>query len=190
MLKTSVSLLERLQKRPAAQDWQRLTDLYRPLIRRWLRHDPALRDEADDLVQEVLAVLVRELPRFERRREGSFRCWLRAITHHRLQAYWRSRRRRPQAAPHALLAQLADPHSELCRRWDEEHDRHVFRRLLELLEPEFEPATWRAFRGVVLDGRTAAEVAAELGTTVNAVLIAKARILKRLREEGRGLIDD
>src|SRR5205823_9698156 len=40
-----------------------------------------------------------------------------------------------------ILDQLADPGSALSRIWDEEHDRHVLHRLLELIEPEFEPAT-------------------------------------------------
>jgi hypothetical protein len=32
-------------------------------------------------------------------------------------------------------------------------------------------------------------VAAELGTTVNAVFLAKSRVLRRLRQEAQGLVD-
>ena len=67
--------------------------------------------------------------------------------------------------------------------------RHVARRLLELLEPEFTPPTWRAFQRQALDGATAARTAEELGLTVNAVLIAKSRVLQRLRAEAAGLLD-
>src|SRR5206468_872600 len=62
-------------------------------------------------------------------------------------------------------------------------------RLLEVAEPEFAPSTWQAFQRLAVDGRPAAEVAAELGTTVNAVLLAKSRVLRRLRQEARGLVD-
>src|SRR5205814_8835149 len=72
---TPVSLLDRLQRQPDAQSWERLVQLYEPFIRRWLR-DPALGPDADDLPQEVLAVLVRDLPAFRRQRSGSFRAWL------------------------------------------------------------------------------------------------------------------
>ena len=41
----------------------------------------------------------------------------------------------------------------------------------------------------VQDGQPAAEVAEELGISVNAVLIAKSRVLKRLREKAAGLVD-
>ncbi len=86
-------------------------------------------------------------------------------------------------------AQLADPNSALCRSWDEEHDRHVTKTLLASIRLEFQPATWRAFERQVQDGQTASEVAEELGLTVNAVLIAKSRVLKRLREKAAGLVD-
>ncbi len=70
---TSISLLDRLKAaRPDASDWHRLQGIYMPLIQRWLGRVPGLGDEAGDLAQEVFIVVVRELPRFERLREGSF----------------------------------------------------------------------------------------------------------------------
>ena len=191
-MQTSVSLLERLRTQPDEPAWRRLHDLYRPLIRHWLLRDPTLRDEAEDLVQEVLAVVVRELPHFQRERTGSFRCWLRTITWNRWQAFRQSRARRPQLlasdSNFSLLAQLEDPHSALSHQWDEEHDRHVVHKLVELIEPQFELVTLQAFRRVVFDGAKAADVAKELGVSINAVLLAKSRVLKRLREEGEELI--
>src|SRR5688572_12396693 len=78
---TSLSLLDRLKNAGEdASDWRRLQDLYLPLIRLWLSRVPGVRDEADDLAQEVLVVLVRELPSFERQRDGAFRAWLRKVT--------------------------------------------------------------------------------------------------------------
>ncbi len=63
MSKTSVSLLERLKtSRPDQADWLRLYEIYLPLIRRWIGRVPGLADEAADLSQEVLLVLVREIP--------------------------------------------------------------------------------------------------------------------------------
>ena len=51
------------------------------------------------------------------------------------------------------------------------------------------PVAWRAFQRVALDGESATEVARELGVSVNAVFIAKSRVLARLREEVAGLVD-
>jgi RNA polymerase sigma-70 factor (ECF subfamily) len=191
---TPISLLERLRLRPDSASWRRLVDLYTPLIRTWLRRHALQDPDADDLTQEVLGVLVRELPNFRHDlRRGAFRRWLRTVTVNRLRVFWRSQRGHPLAGHSAdlghVLDQLADPDSGLSRLWEREHDLHVARRLLELLEPEFEPATWRAFRLLVLEGRPTAEVAAELGLSPNAVRIAKSRVLRRFRQEADGLID-
>jgi RNA polymerase sigma-70 factor (ECF subfamily) len=194
MSETSLSLLERLRSQPDDGAWRRLVDLYTPLIHGWLRRHSVPPQDADDLAQDVLAVLIRELPRFEHDgRPGAFRCWLRTVTVHRVRDFWRRGQARPVATGASdflkVLDQLEDANSPLSRQWDLEHDRVVARRLLDLLEPHFEPNTWRAFHRVVLDGVKASVAAAELGLSVNAVLLAKSRILRRLRQEMRGLTD-
>ena len=194
MPETPVTLLERLRLRPDAASWQRLVDLYSPLVRDWLRRYAIQSPDRDDLTQDVLSVLVRKLPDFRHDlRRGAFRRWLRNITLNELRGFWRTQRARPLAGGgteiEEALRQLEDPESDLSRLWDREHDEHVARRLLELIEPEFEPVTWRAFRLLVLEGRRTAEAAAELGLSANAVRIAKFRVLRRLRQESEGLID-
>jgi RNA polymerase sigma-70 factor (ECF subfamily) len=164
-------------------------DVYRPYLESWIKRDPDLRNDVEDLVQETLAAVVQDLPDFHRERTGSFRCWLRTIVVHRIQNLRRHRRRHGGTLTVTLLGQLADPNSELSQHWDREHDAHVVNRLLDFISPNFTPQTWRAFRLVTLEGRKPADVAQELGLSVNAVLLAKSRILQRLREEGAGLLD-
>ena len=192
---TSISLLQRLHAPSDETAWQRLLDLYQPLIQHWLRRSGLQSADVDDLVQDVLGVVVRKLPEFQHdERRGSFRAWLRAITVNRVRDFWRKQGARALATGNSeclqALDQLEDPHSHLSHLWDQEHDRHVLRRLTELIEPEFKPSTWQAFRRHVMEGQAADQVAAELGLSVNAVLIAKSRVLQRLREESQGLIED
>jgi RNA polymerase sigma-70 factor (ECF subfamily) len=194
MFQTSASLLERLAHPSDEQAWQRLVDLYTPLLRGWLSRQDLQPADADDLVQEVVAVVVRELPHFEHNhRPGAFRSWLRAILTNRLRAFWKARQHQPLAIGssefQATVEQLADDGSGLSRLWDDEHNRHVVRQLLEQIRGQVAPNTWSAFCKVALEGKTEESVAAELGLSVNAVFIAKSRVLNRLRQEGRGLID-
>jgi RNA polymerase sigma-70 factor (ECF subfamily) len=190
---TPISLLERLRLRPDADSWQRLVDLYAPLVAGWLRGLGVQPADADDLTQEVLGTLVRELPRFHHNlRAGAFRRWLRGIVVNRLRAFRRARQPIPAGGDPSLelaLDRLEEPGSDLNRHWEEEHDRHVVCRLLELIEPEFEPATWRAFRMVVLEGKATRETATALALSPNAVRIAKSRVLARFRQEIDGLIE-
>jgi RNA polymerase sigma-70 factor (ECF subfamily) len=194
MSETSASLLDRLQASPDEDAWRRLVEIYTPLVRGCLHRNAQLQPgDVDDLVQEVLAVVVRRVPEFRRERTGSFRAWLRQITVNCLRDYWKARRAKPVASGGSeflhMLDQLEDPGSGLSKLWDEEHDRHVTKHLLELIRPGFEPRTWRAFERVVLEGGSPDDVARELGVTANVVYIARSRVLTRLREVGKGLID-
>lgn len=194
MAETSATLLQRLNDRSDSVAWRRLVELYTPLIHAWLRRQGVSDDDAEDLTQEVLGIVVREVSRFQHNgRVGAFRTWLRTITINCLRQSWRSRRHQSQTTHppdlDSALDQLEDPASDLSRRWDREHDEFVLHRLLELIEPEFRPATWQAFRRQVIDGESAETVAAELGLTVNAVLIAKSRVLSHLRRNAEGLVD-
>jgi RNA polymerase sigma-70 factor (ECF subfamily) len=194
MSETSLSLLDRLRLRPDGESWRRLVDLYTPLIQGWLRRHEVATADADDLTQEVMTVVVCELPQFKHNQQrGAFRNWLKTITVNRLRVLWRSRQSRPVASGGSdflkMLDELEDPQSGMSRLWDQQHDQYVARRLMELVEPQFEPNTWQAFRRVAIDGVKAAQVAAELNLSVNAVLLAKSRVLNRLRQEMAGLTD-
>lgn len=186
---TPLSLLERLRTEPDEPSWVRLANLYAPLIRQWLGRSGVSYDDAEDLTQEIMIVLVRDVPGFDHSgRQGAFRCWLRIIVEHRVRDYWRRQRRNGTTlGPEHDLEDVEDRTDALARLWDQEHDTLVLRRLMELIEPEFAPATWHAFRRQVLDGQSAGEAATELGVTANAVLIAKSRVLRRLRQEAQGL---
>jgi RNA polymerase sigma factor (sigma-70 family) len=194
MAETSATLLQRLNDRSDSVAWQRLVDLYTPLIDRWLRRQGVSAEDAEDVTQDVLGIVVRDLARFRHNgRAGAFRAWLRTITTNRLRHSWRSHRLGHQTTSSpdfgATLDQLEDPASDLSRCWDREHDEFVLHRLLDLIEADFQPATWRAFRLQVFDGASAQRAAAELGMTVNAVLIAKSRVLSHLRRNAEGLVD-
>ena len=194
MGQTSYSLLERLRTEPDDAAWRRLVDLYTPLIQGWLRRQFVQIHDAEDLTQDVLRVVVRELKGFQHnQRPGAFRTWLRAITVNRLRGHWRSRRGKVEAAADSAvekqLAELEDPRSRLSQLWNEEHDRHVMARLLQTIACEFNTSSWRAFEEHALGGKPASAVAAALGVSVNVVLLAKSRILRRLRQEAQGLLD-
>jgi RNA polymerase sigma-70 factor (ECF subfamily) len=171
-----------------------LEQLYAPLIRTWLRRYNVQDSDAADLVQEVLLAVSTDLNKFEHpEKPGAFRGWLKAILINRLRKFWRDRDRGPQAGGDsdidARLTQLGDPASELSQVWNREHNQYVLKQLLALAEPNFAPSTWQAFRRVALDGAKADVVAQELGISLNAVFIAKARVLKRLRQDAEGLVE-
>lgn len=190
---TSATLLARLRDARDADAWGRLNDLYSPLIRSWAARLGVRGSDAEDLTQDVLAVVVRRFPEFVHpERPGAFRGWLRAIAANCAREAWRAKKVAPRAPGGtdfgSYLARLEDPADDLSREWDRQHDVYVTRRLLERIKPDFEPKTWELFQQFVLGGQPADQVAAACGTTPNAVYIAKSRVLARLRDEAGGLL--
>src|SRR6266700_634635 len=178
MADTSISLLDRLGNGGDSESWNRLVALYTPVLHAWLRrYDVLSAADVDDLVQDVLLTLPKEMPRFRPSHErGAFRAWLRTILVNRLRHFWRSRQHRPMAIGGSDFAdqldQLSDGQSRISHLWDREHDRQVMQRLFALVEPRFAPDTWQAFRRQMVDGATADAVALELHMPLHSVYAA------------------
>jgi RNA polymerase sigma-70 factor, ECF subfamily len=183
---TPVSLLERVRSPGEQQAWGRFVEMYTPLLYYWACRMGLQESDAADLVQEVFAILVAKLPEFVYDRKKSFRGWLRTILHNK----WRDQQRRaaPPMQPGSKLADQASP-EETETFWEIEYREQLVGRALELMQSEFQPTTWRACWEVVVSGRPVAEVARELGITVDSVYAAKSRVLRRLRKELEGLLD-
>jgi RNA polymerase sigma-70 factor (ECF subfamily) len=186
MFTTPVSLLERLRQPDPRDAWDRLIQLYTPLLWQWTRRMGLQEADAADLLQEFFALLLRKLPQFSYDEHKSFRNWLRTV----LRNCYRSLRRRRQVPVTGgeTLAEWpdVDPAEVFA---EEEYRSFVTQRALELMQADFEPATWQAFWQCTVLGRAQADVAAELGKTVGAVRAASFRVLSRLRQELKGMLD-
>ena len=189
---TPLSLLERARSHDA-QAWQRLVELYRPLVLFWCKRGGVDTSDAEDVAQEVFVAVSAALGRFRRDRPGdTFRGWLRVITRNEVLQLLRRRRGKAQAeggsdAWHDLQA-IADP----LPGPDEEELREIDQInlcALDLVRGEFKEQTWQMFWMTVVEDRDPAMVAQELNTTVNNVRQAKSRVLRRLREEVGDLLD-
>jgi RNA polymerase sigma factor (sigma-70 family) len=191
---TSLSLIDKARANSGDRAWERFVDIYSPLLHNWLSRLDIQAGDADDLVQEVMIVISRELPGFEHNgRTGAFRKWIRTILVNRVRNHWRVRDYEPAPSGGsswtARIEQLADDRSDASREWDLEHDRHVMARLLAHVRTQFETQTWEAFHRQVVEGIRADVVAAELGVSLNSIYVARSRVLSALRREAQGLID-
>jgi RNA polymerase sigma-70 factor (ECF subfamily) len=188
MQTTPVSLLERL-RRPADPDaWPRFVALYTPLLYEWARRLGLQQSDAADLVQDVFLALWQSLPEFTYDRDGSFRAWLRTIVLNKWRDRLRRRGDRPLHTDESVLAELATGDGALVVE-EAEYRTYLVGRAAELIRADFQPTTWKAFWGCAVEGRPVAEVAGELGLAPNAVYQAKFRVLQRLREELKGVLD-
>jgi RNA polymerase sigma-70 factor (ECF subfamily) len=181
---TLPSLLERLRQPVDQEAWERFVHLYTPLLCRWARKVGAPAPEVGDVVQDVFAVLVHKLPEFRYDPSQRFRGWLWTITVNKW--YERCRKQQPELQADLAETVVADGTEAIG---EEEYRQYLMRRAFQIMEKEFQPATWKAFWESAIEERPGAEVAAELGMTIDAVYAAKSRVLRRLREELAGLLD-
>jgi RNA polymerase sigma-70 factor (ECF subfamily) len=152
----------------------------------WGRRSGLQEADVADLSQEVFALLHQKLPDFQYDASKSFRNWLRTVTLNKLREL-RRRRGVPLLGNDALLANVAEPDSG-DESWDQEHNRYLAARALQLMQTDFDRSTWQACWETVVANRSPAEVARELGLSTGAVYAAKSRILRRLRKELEGLL--
>jgi RNA polymerase sigma-70 factor, ECF subfamily len=182
---SSPSLLLRVQANQAGA-WERLVDLYAPLIYHWCKRARLTPEDAADVFQEVFRSLAEHIAGFRRDRAGdTFRGWLRTITRNKILDPFRRAGQAPAAggtdAQLRLLA-IPDPLPE-----DDPSDQQVLHKqlhtTLETIRGAFEPRTWQAFWLVQMEGRDTSDVGQELGLTTAAVRKARLRVLQRLRLE-------
>lgn len=185
MYTTSQTLLGRMKQGRNEADWRRFVDLYTPLLYFWANRNGLQDSDAADLVQEVLSLLVKKLPEFDYDPQKSFRGWLRTVTLNRLRTLRRRRMEHPQSE--AAGQRHEEPVAYDEGFWEVDYHQHLAARALEIMRDSFETNTWKACWELVVSGRTAAEVGADLGLSEGAVYVAKSRVLKRLREELDGL---
>lgn len=199
---TSRSLLNEARLADA-EAWEKLVRLYAPLVASWCRRWNVPQQDIVDVLQEVFTAVAAHLSQFRKDRPGdTFRGWLMVIARHKAIDYFHSRRRQPLAAggteASMRLQEILDP----AARSSEESNainhvavdddlifNDVLLRALESIRPEFHERTWQAFWKVVVEGRAASDVAADLAMKPGAVRVYKSRVLLRLRHELGDLSD-
>ncbi|NOY42554.1 MAG: sigma-70 family RNA polymerase sigma factor [Planctomycetes bacterium] len=194
---TSGTLIRRWQGQES-EAWERLTYLYFPLIYDWCRRKGLAPEDSRDVSQNVFMSIAKCTMRFQHR-EGvnSFRGWLWGVTNNHVKYYLRQQVGQPQATGGssavrrlADIAKVSETIDDAAEQADARNcEGGVLKRALELMRKDFEEPTWRAFWNTAVEGRPAADVAADLKISTNAVYLAKSRVLRRLREEFEGLIE-
>lgn len=185
MQETRVSLIHRVRDRADAAAWGEFVSIYQPLLTAYLRKRGVREHDAADVVQDVLARLVPALAEFEfDARRGRFRTWLWRVTHNALVDWARRRATRDRAERDwADQQEAAAADHAVSEDWDQMYRRRILEVALERVRAQSLPETWSCFEGRILEGRPAAEIAADLQVSVNAVYVNASRVLARVREE-------
>lgn len=184
---TPASLLEQLRRPNDRRAWDRFVELYTPFLVRCVGPLGLQESDRADLLQDVFLTLYGTLPEFKYDGTRSFRAWLRTILLNHWRDALRKQKHRPRSGPDDMLDRQPAP-DDIAEFDEREYRQHLVNRALQLMRADFQPATWQACWETTVQGRPAAEVAQQLGITVDAVYAATYRVLRRLRQELEGLL--
>ena len=169
---TNQSLLRRVKNRSDAASWREFFDLYQPVLVRYARMRGLSRADADDVAQECLRVLTREMPRFDySHSRGRFKGFLWTLANNAIGQMFR--KRRPRVARSAEVAGLKERPEKSRADWDRLWHREHLKYCLARVEARFTPQTVAAFKLYALQECPVAEVSRRLGLTPNQVYLAK-----------------
>lgn len=164
-----------------AAEWTRFVELYTPVIRVFIStYGDLSEDDTDDAVQDIFVRLVDVLRTATYRPEkGHFRAYLRTMVRRLLidlhrRALVRGSGNTISAEDMELLAETPD--AATCVDMRLQASRHVAAVEHVLSRTMLDSGTVAAYRAYALDGEPAAEVAARLGLTLNALRQIKYRV--------------
>lgn len=182
---THMSLLYGLKEHSDTAVWSRFVELYAPLVFGYFRRRMLQDADAADLTQEVLQVVARRVEVFEHNgAKGAFRSWLFTICRYKLRQFVDRQAKQPKSGGESTvdLIQALPAREDDQSRWDQEHEQRLFEWAGEKVRQAVDEATWQAFWMTAVEGRSAADVAQDLGKSTGAIYVAKGRVIARLRE--------
>ena len=194
---TRYSLLSRLQNWDDQESWKSFFDTYWRLIYSIALKSGLTEAEAQDVVQETIICVAKDINKFKRDRKlGSFKGWLRNLTRWRIADQLRKRK------PNALgedaasnggtsmvdLADIPDPaNAGLDDLWEAEWQSNLMEAALERVRRRVKEEHYQMFDLNVVRQWPANKVARVLEVNIAQVYLAKHRILALLKREVRML---
>jgi RNA polymerase sigma-70 factor (ECF subfamily) len=190
--RTSVTLLARLGgPAPDAPAWSEFLRRYGPQVLGWCRHWRLQDADAEDIAQDVLLRVSKQMKTFRYDPAKSFRGWLKTVTR-AAWCDWLDDRRRTIAQGSGDTAtrdslESTAARDDLVNRLEAEFDRELLDTATIQVRNRVDPKTWEAFRLTAIDGMSGSEAAEQLGMKVASVYVAKGRIQKMLQDEIKSL---
>ena len=171
--------------------WKQFYDQYAPVIAGYARQRGADAQQADEVVQNVIAGFFEASPRFVYNPErGRFRGYLRTCATHALNRL-RTRLAHSTIPVEEIEHAAPDDSDEL---WDKLWQQQILRRAIDLAREHYRKKgslkTFLAFEMNVLKDVPAAQCAAELEMSVASIHQAKTRVTQVLKEFRSTLTDE
>jgi RNA polymerase sigma-70 factor (ECF subfamily) len=197
LIPTRTTLIQRLKNWEDQSSWQDFFDTYWKLIYGVARKGGLTATEAQDVVQETMISVARQMPTFKYDRAiGSFKAWLLNTTRWRI--IDQLRKRGPAAARHLAedevtprtptTEELVDPTSrKLDDLWNAEWEKNLLDAAIAKVKRRLDPQRYQIFDFYVNKEWPPEKVAKAFGISVDLVYLAKHRVTEMIKAEVKRL---
>lgn len=181
VLKTRLSLIERVRDPDNTIAWREFVTLYTPIIFGFLTKRGLSVTDAEDVTQEVFRSLAQALPSFELDKSiGSFRNWLFTITRSKMNTHLKKSQK-----VDIPIAEI--PEEGETKDWDHFYYKEVFLKACELARLHIDDQSWQVFWRTAVEDESPKVVGEELGLSLDNVYQKKSRVTARVKEAIRGI---
>jgi RNA polymerase sigma-70 factor (ECF subfamily) len=190
---TRRSLLTRLKSWDDQESWRDFFDSYWRLIYAVARKAGLGESDAEDVVQETVASVARQMPNFKYDPgQGSFKSWLLLITRRRIADHLRKEYRRPaistppdtESGGTAVVERIADPAGDgFDAIWEAEWREALWLAAVKRAKRRVDPGHFQIFDCHFRKEWPAKEVARAFGVSENQVYLVKHRVSRLIEEE-------
>lgn len=186
---TNPHVLARVRNLRDEVSWRDFAEIYEPLIYRYARLRGLIHEDAREIVQECMALLVQQMPGYEYSPEkGRFKAWLRRITNNKINDMFK--RRRPRLGTPEDFENIRNRELPGDDLWEEQWQRKHLRYFLKQILNEVSEKNRQAFELHVVSGWSVEQVSEMLDISADQVYAAKSRITQRLRKKFQDLLGE
>ncbi len=191
MPETRHSLIALIQDPANREAWEEFSLVYRPVVYRLARARGLQDADADDLAQQVLVSIAQAIPDWRRQPNARFRHWLSRIARNAIvNALTRGRAGRGVGGSdfNHVVRSVPQP-CDLESQIEYEYQRQIYRRAAQIVRDAVNEDTWLAFLHTVVEGESTEAVARRLGKSIGNVHAARSRMMRRLQNVVRELME-
>jgi RNA polymerase sigma-70 factor (ECF subfamily) len=180
---TRKSLLMRASDPDDHKAFEEFTYYYKNFIQMILRKLGVKAYQLNDLQQDLLVKLWKDLGKFDlERQKSNFRGWLSVVIRHEVYRFFKKNKREAEFQDSLLADSTAE--SDVDKIIESEWQAYVVTLAVEKMKAHFDGNAMDIFE-LVLDGKSISEIASQLSLTENSVYVIRSRVKARFQTEIR-----
>ena len=185
--KTRKTLIQRMQDGHDEQSWEDFIRTYRPYIHAIIRSMNISDFDADDIVQQIMLKIWKNIGEVDLEQRQLFRGWLRTVTKNSVKDFIRKRtldakrlEKAQQEEARSYLNSIRLPDIEKIA--DQEWGAHVFNLAMERIDGVFSGKAMQVFQ-LSMEGVSVEEIARKMDLKENSVYRLRNRVKVQLAQE-------